>query len=366
MNEEIKSLSPEIENLRELYLNENFVRSRDCEFRRVDLPGVIRDYIEVERDGKAAIAASVTTIEKKTIPMSFQITDWMFKNQVNYKWLMEQSANYGTFFHTLCAHLVRGGEIDLDPDALYDRMKTFYNLYREGGFDFEPGFKWYQLQGRNLKTELISFLRFAEDYDITPAAIEYKLMSKKEIGAWCLKNKKFAECAECKSFSAPCENYLSIRQSAGCLDLVVRAKGEETGGEEKTCLVDIKSRLNGSTFEEDEVQLEGYSEMWNEQNPDCPIDMIFIFQPVIFNSRSRTKYYTFENLTGKQNPRRWANLCENYNMNPKHFPFKPKKRIISGVYKRGSDVSNEAIFEEYDIILEKVLEMRRDSQTGEF
>ena len=359
----------DIEKIRELYFDENYVRSRECQFRRVDISGGLREYIEVSEDLSAAIAASVTTIEKKTIPLSEYILKWMYDNHKNYEWLRDQSANYGTFFHTLCAHALRGGEIDNNPDALKEMMKAFYTKYRESGFDFEEGYTWYRLMKRNLKKEILSFFRWAEDYDVKPLAIEYKLMSKKEIGSWCLRGKGFTNCQKCKNkidINGKCENYLSIRQSAGCLDFVVRAKGEKTGGEWKIVLVDVKSGLNGETYEENEVQLEAYAEMWNESNLDCLIDMIFVFKPHIFDKKTRAnkKYYTFENLTGKQDFGRWGNLCENFNMNKKHFKFAPKKRTVTGVYKRGSDVSDEALFEEVDIILDMVMEGRKEILDG--
>lgn len=357
-----------IEEVRELYFDKDYVRSRDCLFARVDLPGNLREYIEVSPDGSAAIAASVTTIEKKTLPLSDYIIKWMIDHHVNHKWLLRQSADYGTFLHVIYDELLRGKVIDTKHDALIDKMRVFYNTHKESGFRFEDGLLWYLAMDRNLEIEILSFLRWIEDYDVRPIAIEYKLMSKKEIGYWCLKHKKIGPGIDCSEnfCCADCEYKLSIRQSAGCLDLGVIAKGEKTGGAERKLLVDIKSGLTSATYEEYEIQLEGYNEMWSEQNPDCLFDGLFVFKPHIFNSKSRTKYYTFDELTGKQNPRRWPNLCENFNMSPKNFKFGPMKKIISGEYGIGSDISDEAIYEERDEILEKILEMRKNIKSSEF
>ena len=352
------------DEVKALFIDQNYIEPADYLFRRIDTKGR-RNYIKIERNGKASIAPSVTTIMDRTIPMSKYLLDWLIRlGHEGAEWFKKQSACYGTFLHASFADILRGAKIKTDTEYLKSKMELFYNLHREDGFDVREGEKWYEMKGRDMAKDFIGFLQWLEENDVQPLAIEYPVMSPKIIGWYCLETKEkwFAKqtkkkCKKnCIDEEGQCGNCVEIRESAGCIDLVCRMKIKDV---EKIALVDFKSGINGF-YDNNAIQLVAYAMLWFLQNPAREAELLFNWSPNNFNLplRANANTYHFEDQTKKISPELWPHLCGIYELNPKNFSYEPKTIIAPQELGRGSDVSNSAVFLVKDEIQEKIEEAR--------
>lgn len=357
-----------IDEIKALFIDKNYIEEPLYKFRRIDIKGR-RNYIKVYPDGKAFIAPSVTTIMNETLKMSPFLLKWMIDNgQEKIAWFKEQSANYGTFLHSVLADILRGGDVSFDPKVNKEKFDIFYNTHREGGFDALKGWEWCEMKGRDMAKDFYGFLRWAKEYQVKPLAIEYPIMSDKTIGWYCLKNKYKWFPGElpkkCETICQECENYVLIKENAGCIDLVCRATID---GQEKICLVDFKSGLNGF-YKDQRIQVAAYASLWNSQHPDKPTDHIFLWSPHDFKlpAKANTKFYCFKDQTGKVKPRKWELCCEQYAADNDNFPFEPKTIFNPGNYGISDDISDEVVFFVYDEIQEIIEETRKKFKDEEF
>ena len=97
-----------------------------------------------------------------------------------------------------------------------------------------------------IRKDVLSFAQFVRDYNVVPLAVEIGLVH-------------------------PEFHY------AGCVDMPCVMTEPKTG-KKYTAIVDFKSGRKGF-FEEHELQLHLYREMWNVNFPDVPVERVFNFSP---------------------------------------------------------------------------------------
>lgn len=189
-------------------------------------------------DGEPVFYPSVTTLLAQTMPTSPFLIEWMLDN--GKEGAIEKrdlAAAYGTFMHAQFERLIINRSYDFDavPEALQDYMKQ-NNLPDK--FFFENVNK--------IRKDVLAFVQFVRDWKVQPLAIEIGLVH-------------------------PEHRY------AGCVDMPCVMTDPKTG-EIFTAIVDFKSGRKGF-FEEHEIQLHLYKEMWNANFPDKPVQRVFNFSP---------------------------------------------------------------------------------------
>ena len=113
--------------------------------------------------------SGVTTITGSTLPKPEQLVKWIadmgYQNAIDYR---DERAAYGTLMHTIFAHVLINGSIELGfIDSLVDQYVNRENV---------PGVKVWEWAD-DIKQDVIAFAQFVKDYDVQPLAIEISLKS---------------------------------------------------------------------------------------------------------------------------------------------------------------------------------------------
>lgn len=197
-----------------------------------------RYYYRFNAEGKAEFYPSVTTILSQTMPTPPHLVKWIaemgYEEAEAYK---QERAYYGTFMHAQFEKFLIERYYDLD--ALKGELLAYMERNKL------PDTFIYHAD--ELKKDVLAFAQFVIDYDVKPLAVEISLVSEKN-------------------------------QYAGMIDLPCTMKKSPKKDERITAIVDFKSGRKGF-YEEHEIQLHMYKEMWNENFPDQKIDKVFNFSP---------------------------------------------------------------------------------------
>jgi hypothetical protein len=150
-----------------------------------------------------------------------------------------------------------------------------------------------------LKKDLLAFAAFCNEKEVRPIAIEVPLVSE-------------------------------TLDYAGTLDLVC----ELTFNRKRVrAIVDLKSGKNGF-YEDYEIQLEAYRQLWNDQFPTMPIDMVFNWAPKDWRDKPT---FDLKNQTDAESAAKWPLLVQIYKQT---HEIKPRAhKSIGGKLKLGMDVS---------------------------
>jgi hypothetical protein len=232
--------------------------------RRVDGRGQ-RFYYTATKDGSITIYPSVTSIIRTQMPMAPGLLRWW--TDLGYdraKEILSQKAHYGTLYHILCSKLLQAGTFELARTA--DFIATYV---AENNVDFDISDWEYEL-----KRDLLSFAQFCAEKQVKVLAVEVPLLSER-LGF------------------------------AGTLDLVCEMTFNR---KTVTAIVDIKSG-KGGLYEEYEVQLEAYRQLWNDQVPTHQATMLFNFSPKDWRKEPT---YELKNQTESQNAFKWPLFLEMY------------------------------------------------------
>lgn len=239
------------------FIDVNWLKEQPQVVYRLDRSGH-RYYYTMAESGTPVFYVSVTTFIKQTLPTSPFLIDWivgMGKDAA--KEYAEDRADYGTFLHMQCAHLLINAKYDLDH--LRDNLMDYIE---DKKLDVS-----FISNAEELKKDLLSFAQFAIEYNVVPVAVEI-VLTHPEYGV------------------------------AGAIDLVCEMDVEQTGffgelyksGPQKgkpkqtkrtirqLAIVDIKSGKKGF-YESSEIQLHCYRDMWNFNFPDIKIQEVFNWSP---------------------------------------------------------------------------------------
>ena len=226
-----------VEEIRSLYFDKNALREPAYRVFQLNSDGH-RYYYRFNDAGEPEFYPSVTTLLKQVMPTPPALLDWIVANgkdgSVEKR---DLAAAYGTFMHIQFETLIINRRYDFDnvPAVLLDYMER-ENLP-------EKVFAEWCVK---IRKDVLAFAQFARDYNVVPMAVEIGLVH-------------------------PEFHY------AGCVDLPCIMTDPKTG-KKFTAIVDFKSGRKGF-YEEHELQLHLYREMWNVNYPDVPVERVFNFSP---------------------------------------------------------------------------------------
>ena len=197
-----------------------------------------RYYYRYDDNGNPQFFPSVTTILSQTLPKSPFLIEWIANKGMDeaerYK---AERAAYGTFMHAQFEELLINRTYDLDTLKL--RLKNYIDNNR-----LPEDFIHY---ADDLKKDILAFAQFVIDYDVRPLAVEIALVH-------------------------PIHNY------AGMIDCPCTMLAKPGSDLYINAIIDFKSGRKGF-YEEAEIQLHLYKDMWNVNFPHCPIMRVFNFSP---------------------------------------------------------------------------------------
>ena len=226
-----------VEEIKALYFDANALREPPYKVYQLNWDGY-RYYYRADEDGTLHQYPSVTTLLKQVMPTPPGLIDWMLANgKEGAAEKRDTAAAYGTFMHAQFEYLI---------------------INRSYDFDEVPGIVLAWLNDNNLpdslrsdwcvriRKDILAFAQFVRDYNVRPLAIEIGLVHP-------------------------------IKHYAGCIDLPCIMTEPKTG-EDFTAIVDFKSGRKGF-YEEHELQLHLYKDMWEVNFPELPIQRVFNFSP---------------------------------------------------------------------------------------
>lgn len=226
-----------VEEIRSLYFNADALREPPYRVFQLNTAGY-RYYYRFNESGAPEFYPSVTTLLKQVMPTPPALLDWMIANgKDGATEKRDLAAAYGTFMHIQFEQLIINRRYDFDavPTALYDYMGR-ENLPEKVFAEWLP----------KIRKDVLAFAQFVKDYNVKPLAVEIGLVHPEY-------------------------------RFAGCIDLPC-VMTDPKKGDSFTAIVDFKSGRKGF-YEEHELQLHLYREMWNANYPETPVARVFNFSP---------------------------------------------------------------------------------------
>lgn len=224
-----------------------------------------RYYYRYDVNGNPELYPSVTTLLKQVMPTPPALLEWMIANGKNGSIeKRDLAAAYGTFMHGQFERLIISREYDFDDvpgillEYLYENNISPENVFSE----------WVV----KIRKDVLAFAQFVKDYNVKPYAVEIALVHPE---------KRFA----------------------GCLDLPCEMTDPKTG-EIFSAIVDFKSGRKGF-FEEHELQLHLYKDMWNYNFPGKPVTRVFNFSPKDWRTKPT---YNLKDQTDSENAKKLPHL----------------------------------------------------------
>lgn len=258
------------------FLSENYVQYPPIMLRRINANGR-RLYFYTDENGEPQFFISVTSFIKASMPTSPYLIKWIAeRGYEEAKAYSEERAHYGTFLHIQTGQLIVDGKYDLDQ--LSARLEGYVKAN-----GLSPLFMNYAEQ---LKKDVAAFAQFCVDYKYEPIAVEMVL------------------CHPDDGYGGAIDHIGTIEiQEKGFFGEVYKSgprKGEpkeSKQGRRVVAIIDVKSGSRGGQFfEENEVQLEAYKQMWDAWFPDLPIEKLYNWSPKDW--RGRTPTYNLKDQTG--------------------------------------------------------------------
>ena len=226
-----------VEEIRAVFFNADALKEPPYRVFQLNSDGY-RYYYRFNENGEPEFYPSVTTLLKQVMPTPPALLDWMIANgKDGGTEKRDIAAAYGTFMHGQFETLIINRRYD------FDNVPAVLLAYMEREHVPESLFSQWVVKVRK---DVLAFAQFVKDYNVKPLAVEIGLV-----------HPKF--------------------HYAGCLDLPCVMTDPKTA-KTFTAIVDFKSGRKGF-FEEHELQLHLYREMWNVNFENVPIERVFNFSP---------------------------------------------------------------------------------------
>ena len=259
--EQAKEIAPgmTVEEIRAVYFNADALKEPAYRVFQLNSDGH-RYYYRFNEAGEPEFFPSVTTLLKQVMPTPPALLDWMIANgKDGATEKRDLAAAYGTFMHIQFETLVINRRYDFDnvPSVLLGYMER-ENLPEKVFAEWLP----------KIRKDVLAFAQFVRDYNVKPLAIEIGLVH-------------------------PEYHY------AGCIDLPCLMTDPKSG-KQFTAIVDFKSGRKGF-YEEHELQLHLYREMWNVNYPETPVARVFNFSPKDWRTKPT---YNLKDQTDSVNARK--------------------------------------------------------------
>ena len=237
--EQAREIAPgmTVEEIRAVYFNADALKEPAYRLFQLNSDGY-RYYYRYNDAGEPEFYPSVTTLLKQVMPTAPALLDWMIANgKEGSTEKRDLAAAYGTFMHGEFEKLIINRRYDFDsvPATMLAYMER-ENLPEKVFVEWLP----------KIRKDVLAFAQFVKDWNVKPLAVEIGLYHPKY-------------------------------HYAGCLDLPCVMTDPKT---EKSfvAIVDFKSGRKGF-YEEHELQLHLYREMWNVHYPDTQVTRVFNFSP---------------------------------------------------------------------------------------
>lgn len=226
-----------VEEIRAVFFNADALKEPPYRVFQLNSDGY-RYYYRFNEKGEPEFYPSVTTLLKQVMPTPPALLDWMIANgKDGGTEKRDIAAAYGTFMHGQFETLIINRRYD------FDNVPAVLLAYMEREHVPESLFSQWVVKVRK---DVLAFAQFIKDYNVKPLAVEIGLV-----------HPKF--------------------HYAGCLDLPCVMTDPKTA-KTFTAIVDFKSGRKGF-FEEHELQLHLYREMWNVNFENVTIERVFNFSP---------------------------------------------------------------------------------------
>ena len=255
-----------VEEIKALFFNADALKEPAYRVYQLNSDGH-RYYYRFNEKGEPEFYPSVTTLLKQVMPTPPQLLDWMIQNgKEGATEKRDLAASYGTFMHGQFETLIINRRYDFDdaPNVLLEYMEQ--NNLPDKVFS-----EW----AVKIRKDVLAFAQFVRDYNIKPLAVEIGLVH-------------------------PEYHY------AGCIDMPC-IMTDPKSGETFPAIVDFKSGRKGF-FEEHELQLHMYRDMWNVNYPDAPITRLFNFAPKDWRGSKPT--YKLQEQTDSVNAKKLPHLLQ--------------------------------------------------------
>lgn len=203
--------------------------------------GDIRWYFSPQSD---RFYASVTSIIHKTMPTPYGLIQWMIKNSDDHEDIRDERAAYGTWLH------IQLGRFLIERTYSLDTLTT--EVYAAAVSEGADPQVWYD----SAKKDILAFAAFVQEHRVRPLAIELMLSSENGFAG---------------SIDLVCEMSVGSGQNGKFLK-------RDGDGERITAIVDMKSGRKGF-YENHEIQLHMYRQMWEENFPGIKISRLFNWSP---------------------------------------------------------------------------------------
>ncbi len=225
-----------VEEIKAIYFNADALKEPPYRIFRLNTQG-FRYYYRFEGE-QPVFYPSVTAMLKQVMPTPPSLIEWMIQNgKDGATEKRDLAAAYGTFMHMQFETLLINRRYDFD--AVPGLLAAY--LVQEN-IPERVFHEWIV----KIRKDVAAFAQFVKDYNVRPLAVEIGLVH-------------------------PDYGY------AGCIDLPC-VMSEPKTGEMFTAIIDFKSGRKGF-YEEHELQLHLYRDMWNVNFPDVPVARIFNFAP---------------------------------------------------------------------------------------
>jgi len=263
------------------------------------------------------IAAGVTTVFGLVSTERERINQWK-NDHDNWKHLLDISSEYGTMSHIMKGNIMFGKGVDLDM------LEKMTKLSVDNGGSFNTPSK-----------DMLAFMKFQEDFNLTPLLIEAMLVWMDETGEWlAMTIDLLAKMTVTVKSKKTIEDGVYLRG-----DNKGQPKFKDVTTEErveKILLIDFKSNFfekdKKSFFEVNKMQLMA-GKLAVEQNFDIDVDDVYNFAE---NSWHTTPSYTFTKWTLEEID--WTVFYSYWNLAKAKSINKPQgKMLVTEGFKNSSD-----------------------------